>query len=573
MVIVSYLVVAVCLIAPFFAGRILGKNFFGPDGPIMIGLSLQFIVGLILSIYVYGYEKQKKSAVLLGYAFFFLSTGFCFFAGKTLWLILFWELSTVSAFLLYQGGKWTSESVKSFIALLLASGVGVFCFTFWIYSPDDDLGRFFLVLGLLVKVEFFGFHFWLPEVHAGAPAHASAAYSGVLVNLPLILFHQFVVPWIGNSIFIKILIPLAGFGVLWAGLSSLFSKDVRKSIAYSTIENTNFLMLCMLLSALWKDSDVDSLRVLSRSFSFLFFVSLIHHSVSKTFQFLSIGYLLKLSGSSNVDHNTGIGRISGLPSSLLCLGTISFLAIPGTTGFITEATFVKLVAGVLEIPGQSAILVLPLLILVSSGLVLGAAGHLRIFLGMILSRPRTNWPENTPPKAIRYSLLLSGILILVVSLGMSGYTLYYAPSKEWLDENWYRGLSSVNFIGLAVILIVGLLGIRTKIVRRKLWDCGGEYKGSDVAIPSNGISDPLYASLGRYFTTEKGNSRLDEAILNGILKVLDMFKTQVNEADEESISINLAFSSATVVVLLFLIIGLKLAEGDLWKLFLNTLTR
>ncbi|EMJ66984.1 NADH-ubiquinone/plastoquinone complex I subunit [Leptospira sp. P2653] len=497
----------------------------------------------------------------------------CYLVGKTLWLILFWELSTVSAFLLYQGGKWTPNSIKSFIALVVAGGVGAFCFTYWIYSPEGQFGNVFLVAGLLVKAAFFGFHFWLPEAHSGSPAHASAAYSGILVNLPLILFHQLVAPWLGNTVYIKILIPLAGFGVLWAGLSSLFSKDAKKAIAYSTVENMNFLFLCILLSALWKDSEVENLKVLSRSFSFLFILSLIHHSISKTFQFLSIGYLTKISGFSNVDQNTGVGRISGLPASLLSLGTISFLAIPGTTGFLSEATFVKLVAGVLEIPGQSAILVLPLLILVSSGLVLGAAGHLRIFLGMVLSRPRTEWSENKPSRSIFYSLSLSGTLILLVSLVISAYAVYYSPTTEWLDEKWYRGLAIVNFLGLGMITFVGIFGWRTKIARRKLWDCGGNYGGADVAIPSDGISDPLFPSLGRYFTNEEGNSRLDEGILHGIIKFLNTFKTRVNEADEESISINLAFSSVTVVILLFVIIGLKLTEGDLWKLFLSTLTQ
>lgn len=573
MIILSYLIVVMSLAVPFLAAEVLGKDFFGQDTAIFIGLTLQTVLGMIISVYVHGYEHRKRTTILLGYAIFFLSTGLCYLVGKTLWLILFWELSTVSAFLLYQGGKWTPNSIKSFIALVVAGGVGAFCFTYWIYSPEGQFGNIFLVAGLLVKAAFFGFHFWLPEAHSGSPAHASAAYSGILVNLPLILFHQLVAPWLGNTVYIKILIPLAGFGVLWAGLSSLFSKDAKKAIAYSTVENMNFLFLCILLSALWKDSEVENLKVLSRSFSFLFILSLIHHSISKTFQFLSIGYLTKISGFSNVDQNTGVGRVSGLPSSLLSLGTISFLAIPGTTGFLSEATFVKLVAGVLEIPGQSAILVLPLLILVSSGLVLGAAGHLRIFLGMVLSRPRTGWSENKPFRSVFYSIFLSGALILVVSFGISAYALYYSPTTEWLDEQWYRSLAIVNFVGLGMIVFVGIIGFRTKIAKRKLWDCGGNYGGADVAVPSDGISDPLFPSLGRYFTNEEGNSRLDEGILQGIIKFLNTFKTRVNEADEESISINLAFSSVTVVVLLFVIIGLKLTEGDLWKLFLNTLIR
>ncbi|OCC27654.1 Formate hydrogenase [Leptospira interrogans serovar Canicola] len=242
MIVLSYLIVLMSLVAPFLAAKVLGKNFLEQDSVLFIALTLQAVLGFISSIYVYGYEHRKRTTVLLGYSVFFLSTGLCYLVGKTLWLILFWELSTVNAFLLYQGGKWTPNSIKSFIALVVAGGVGAFCFTYWIYSPKSEFGNMFLVAGLLVKAAFFGFHFWLPEAHSGSPAHASAAYSGILVNLPLILFHQLVAPWFGNTIYIKILIPLAGFGVLWAGLSSLFSRDAKKAIAYSTVENMNFFI-------------------------------------------------------------------------------------------------------------------------------------------------------------------------------------------------------------------------------------------------------------------------------------------------------------------------------------------
>ncbi|TGJ98683.1 formate hydrogenase, partial [Leptospira semungkisensis] len=266
------------LILPFLIGRVLGLDFMGSDSPLLIGLSLQAGLGAFIALYVNGYEKERKALVLLGYSFFFLSTGLCYLVGKSLWLILFWELSTISAFLLYVGGKWNDASIRSFVALVAAGGIGAFCFTFWIYASNPHAGLFFLILGLLIKSAFFGVHYWLPEAHAGAPAHASAAYSGLLVNLPLVLFSKFAVPLLPGTHYAYILIPLAGIGVLWAGITALFSKEVKKSIAYSTVENMNFLWLCLLLSALWQNSEQESLRSLSKAFGVLFLISLVHHS-------------------------------------------------------------------------------------------------------------------------------------------------------------------------------------------------------------------------------------------------------------------------------------------------------
>ncbi|EIE01780.1 proton-conducting transporter membrane subunit [Leptospira licerasiae] len=571
MTVLAYLSVITSLLAPFLIGNVLGVDFFGKDSSIGLGLSLQAILGSFIAVYVYGYEKERKALVIFGYAIFFLSTGICYLVGKSLWLILFWELSTISAFLLYIGGKWNDASIRSFVALVAAGGIGAFCFTFWIFSNDPRSGLFFLILGLLIKSAFFGVHFWLPEAHAGAPAHASAAYSGLLVNLPLVLFSKFALPLLPGTYYAAVLIPLAGIGVLWAGITALFSREVKKSIAYSTVENMNFLWLSLLLSAYWQASEQESLRMLSKAFAVLFLISLVHHSISKTFQFLFFGYLTKLSGRSGADENTGIGRISGIPTFLAAIGTMSFLAIPGTTGFLSESTFIKLLSAVLEVADTSAALVLPLLILVCTGLAVGAAAHLKLFLGLVLSRPRTNFEDHGKNTTISVSLFLTGALVLISPLIILSLTNYYAVRVEWLDFSWFRGIGILNVIGLVILLSVGLLGLRHKIKERKLWDCGGLFGGSEVAITSSALSDPLAAPLGRYFADKAGNSRLDKGFIKILLRILSSLKAKIRGADDESISVDLTYSSFTVLSILIVIIIVRLAEGDIWSQLLSYL--
>ncbi|EPG75693.1 NADH-ubiquinone/plastoquinone complex I subunit [Leptospira fainei serovar Hurstbridge str. BUT 6] len=565
MTILAYLAVAASLLVPFLIGRVLGVDFLGADSSILIGLTLQAALGIPISLYVSGYEKEKKPLVLLGYAVFFLSTGLCYLVGKSLWLILFWELSTVSAFLLYLGGRWTDSSIRSFVALVSAGGIGAFCFTFWIFASDPAIGLFFLIAGLLIKSAFFGVHFWLPEAHSGAPAHASAAYSGLLVNLPLILFAKFALPLLPGTFYATILIPLAAIGVLWAGMTALFTKEIKKSIAYSTVENMNLLWLSILLAGYWQSSEIEGLRLLSKAFGVLFLISLVHHSISKTFQFLYFGYLSKLSGASGVDQSTGVGRVSNIPTFLAAIGTLSFLAIPGTTGFLSEATFIKLLSAVVAVPGTSALLVLPLLILVSTGLALGAAAHLRLFLGLTLSRPRRNFEDHGRNLPVTISLGLIGGLIFIAPILILALVNYAAIKVDWLEAEWFKGLGILDIVGLVLLLSVGVLGFRHKIKQRKLWDCGGQFGGAEVAIGPTAVSDPLMTPLGRYFVDKEGTSLFDKGFIRIIIKLLGSAKAKIVGADDESISINLTYSSLTVLVILVVIVAVRLAEGDIWK--------
>ncbi|GIM23811.1 hypothetical protein KHM19_29940 [Leptospira borgpetersenii] len=50
MIILSYLIVVMSLAVPFLAAKVLGKDFFGQDTAIFIGLTLQTVLGMIISV-------------------------------------------------------------------------------------------------------------------------------------------------------------------------------------------------------------------------------------------------------------------------------------------------------------------------------------------------------------------------------------------------------------------------------------------------------------------------------------------------------------------------------------------
>src|SRR5690606_6192647 len=117
---------------------------------------------------------------------------------------------------------------------------------------------------------------------------------------------------------------------------------------------------CIGLAGLAKTSEIIDFQILENGFISVFYISIVQHSISKTFQFLLIGRLINENNSS-IDRLRGKGRSLGLPIPLTLLGTLSCIGIPGTTGFISESMYLILSSRLLEIPSSKSIVVLPVL--------------------------------------------------------------------------------------------------------------------------------------------------------------------------------------------------------------------
>ena len=115
-------------------------------------------------------------------------------------------------------------------------------------SPGDDDCRIALVfIGFAAKSGIFPFHTWLPEAHAKAPSAVSAILSGVLLNVGIYGNHPH-----GRASFTRLLrlqqFPRSSrfFGILTiaiAAISMLPQKNLKKLIAFSSVENMGILLV------------------------------------------------------------------------------------------------------------------------------------------------------------------------------------------------------------------------------------------------------------------------------------------------------------------------------------------
>jgi formate hydrogenlyase subunit 3/multisubunit Na+/H+ antiporter MnhD subunit len=511
--------------------------------PTVIGLSLQAFVGSVILVYLKGYENSPpRWKTRFGYALCFTGLAGCYLVGRSLWLPIFWEVSSFGALFLYVEHPLDSDEIRSYVALAIVSSLSCILLALWVLLPNEPFGNIALVSALLLKSAFFGTHFWLPEAHGGGPAHASALYSGVMINLPLLLFVKLGSTIAFSDTQLKCLAGFAAVGVCFGGVTAFFKKNLKRALAYSTIENTNFLWLCLFLGKAYPAGG---------AWMVLFYLALIHHSLSKSFQFLSLGYLCRLAESNLIDRCKGVGRISGVSRLLLSVGTFSFLGAPFTCGFLAEMTFLFLVSQSLTAAPIQSFAWVSGLAIVLLGMIVGSACHLKIFGTVVLSVPDDKFTPTPKKTSINLSLgILASAIVLCPPAVLE--ILQHFPANPL--TNWLSTGALIGSAGVLVIVALVIFAHLSKIRKRVIWDCGNDFVRPELSIPGSVISDPLHSSLARSLLVNEEGSRLDRAFEKGLSSFFERGGRWAAQADSigSYLSFSILFLAAAAILITLL---------------------
>lgn len=539
-----------------------------------LGLFLVLTVGFSSFSLLGAYETTEKVNVVFGYGIFWFCLGFSFIVGKSILLPILLEFATFSIFWIYSGTKFGNQQMESLRTLILVSGISVVFISSWIFLPTGSiLGLSLLTIALLLKTGFLGFHFWLPKVNDGGPSHALGAFAGVLEVFPLILFYEFVLPYKLTNSLVLTLFMLSAVGIFLGGVAGFFQKKVKLVFAYSSIESIHFLWLCLFTISLFQFETDPSLQKLTFAFRILFFIGLLHHSFSKSFQFFSFGILLRLTNDLSVDHIKGVGRLIDISPLLMGIGSFSFAVLPGTIGFLSESTYFFINSRILDLPIGKSVFLLPAMIFIFFGMVLGGFAHLKIYFGVFLSNPKLEYHklelEPKKIKAIRISLINLAFWIVFLPL-VAPFLLDFFFHISSVDKplyNWFLMVGLVSFVTQTIICLVYYLFNRYKVTNqmKESWDCGNNYSSEELSIPSTEFSKPLFNSLGRYFLDIDGKLKVDRAIFNVLsylnYRFLNHIKNKDQNRQEEDISGYLAFASLFFILTFVITISVNILEN------------
>ncbi len=537
----------------------LPETLFGGDTGSMDPLSALFVIiisvgGVAATLYSRGYlehtlPQKSTSHVSLHYAslvvmFYAMLGVVCSDGGFS--FLFFWELMTVASFLLILYDAQRREVARAALAYLIMMHVGFILLVVGFVRLDAACGTgsfaaladYFrehpamplytvFLLGFGMKAGMFPMHVWLPEAHPAAPSHVSALMSGVMIKTGIygILRITAALGDLPSLHTAGVVLLVAGIVTgLWGVILAATQNDVKRLLAYSSIENIGVILIGVGIAALGKASGNPMVALCGICGALM---HTLNHSLFKTLLFFGAGNILSQTHTTSLDNLGGLARHMPLTAILFLAGTVAICALPPLNGFVSE---LLIYLGLLDgIASGSNILAsaagLAALALIGGAVVLAFT---KLYGTVFLGAPRTHEVaeasevDNTRITAM--ALPLAGILFIGLFPGMAVgvaaraadfFVRTPADASEWLMGPTLTAAGRTVWLLIAVVGV--LLWLRRRLLRTRrittgpTWGCGFtttnvrmQYTGESFSEGLQSVARPLTQSSGKGAPVGKG---------------------------------------------------------------------
>jgi formate hydrogenlyase subunit 3/multisubunit Na+/H+ antiporter MnhD subunit len=191
------------------------------------------------------------------------------------------------------------------------------------------------VFGFGMKAGLVPLHVWLPEAHPVAPSHISALMSGVMLKVAVYGFIRLSFDLIGNvhwawGVALLIIACITAlFGVLYA----LMQHDLKRLLAYHSVENIGIIFIGLGLSMIFYGAGYPLLGTLGLVAALY---HTLNHALFKSLLFLGAGVVLQRSHERDLERMGGLLMRMPWTGLFFLVGCISISALPPFNGFVSE---------------------------------------------------------------------------------------------------------------------------------------------------------------------------------------------------------------------------------------------
>jgi len=313
-------------------------------------------IGTLIYIYAYYYLSPKNS---LSKLYFLLMLFMAAMLGislsnNLLILLIFWELTSISSFLLvgywsnYEAAQRGSRMALTITGMGGLSMLGGFILLGQItgtYQIDQILMMgeqiqahalfvptlLLILLGAITKSAQFPFHFWLPNAMAAPTPVSAYLHSATMVKAGLFLVARLLPIFAGAALFHNIVTFIGLFTLCVAAFFAIFKEDLKGLLAYSTISHLGLIMCLLGIGS--------PLAVAAAIFH------IINHATFKAALFMIAGIIDHESGTRDLRKLSGLWQMLPFTATLTMITAASMAGIPLTNGFLSkEMFFTELVA-------------------------------------------------------------------------------------------------------------------------------------------------------------------------------------------------------------------------------------
>jgi multicomponent Na+:H+ antiporter subunit A len=458
-------------------------------------------------------------------------------------LYLFWELTSISSFLLI--GYWNTRDrsrfgalksmmVTVFGGLMMLGGfilLGIMGDTFSIrelianVSTFNDHGFFILalvliLLGAFTKSAQFPFHIWLPDAMEAPTPVSAYLHSATMVKAGLYLVARFTPIFATSEVWVWLVTGIGLITLFWGSLFAVKQTDLKAILAFSTVSQLGLIM--SLLGAASVAYHTDDALFKFAAFAAIF--HLVNHAVFKGSLFMVAGIVDHETGTRDIRKLGGLMSIMPVSFTIAFIGAFSMAGLPPFGGFLSKELFLQAMLALrnFELFNFSTFGILfPIIAWVASVFTFVYSFYF-VFKTFTGKQKEENLPR-TPHEAPIGMLIAPSILaVLVVAIffvpNLVGKwivkpavlaiqpNLYTNPSDVDVTVAAWHGFGSPELWMTVGIIGIGLILFLTLARWQKLYAIQPEY------LSLNALYDSLMVA------SEKGTNRLSRFYMTGLIR-------------------------------------------------------
>ena len=544
--------------------NLLAKNLFLFDPLSLFFLAVIFIVSLPSLVYSFGYLKGEYSfakiilAQILLFAFV-LSMALVVSVSNCLIFLIFWEIMSLISYFLVVFDTKNARSIQAGLIYIVMTHIGTafiiaafmilynhtHSFDFLaiknackiLPSGTKDIIFLLFLIGFGTKAGIVPLHIWLPYAHPQAPSHISSIMSGVMIKTAIYGLIRFVISILGvNSSWWGVLIMiLAVISCLVGIIYALMEHDIKRLLAYSSVENIGIILLGVGLAMFFISLNLPYLAVFSLIAGLY---HLINHAIFKGLLFLCAGSVYKATGTRHIEKLGGLIKKMPQTAVYFLFGAMAISALPPLNGFVSEwLTLQAFFLGAFNVAGGSKIFlgICAAMLALTGGL--AAACFVKVFGLTFLAKPRSHYAESAKEVALsmRIGMLILVVLIVIfgldaaliikllakvagsvlgIDIGAMSFSLNNLTLSPQIAKSVYLSIPALALwlivFGIISFVIYRIFG-KAKSVISKTWDCGYYKFDSRNEYTATAFSKPFRIAFSFFLLPYRKTQKIRES--------------------------------------------------------------
>jgi formate hydrogenlyase subunit 3/multisubunit Na+/H+ antiporter MnhD subunit len=574
------------------------------------------VAGAGISTFSSGYfrvgEGTAPGLMGLQYHIFLASMVMVILADDAYLFMVAWETMALSSYFLVTSQHRIPEIRRAGFLYLLMAHVGAICILLsfgvlqggsWQFHFDAmrhaSLTPFWATTAFLLALLGFGakaglvpLHVWLPEAHPAAPSPVSAMMSGLMLKTAVYgmlrisfdLLHERYWQW-G-----VLVLALGLFSGLYGAIFAAVQTDMKRLLAYSSIENIGIIFAGIGLSILFETCNMPLFAALALCATL---VHALNHSLFKSLLFLTTGSVLHATNHRSLGKLGGLIRRMPWVASLALVGTLAIAGLPPLNGFVSEWLLLQSFLFTERIPHSFVNMFVPLGAAVLALTAALAAYVMVKFYGVVfLGQPRepslteahdANWMERLGLVWLALGCIAIGVMPQLALRPASSVTrMLLGESIRTTGSIWWIApvaSRQASYSGIILLFgIIGVVGVTFLLVRlvahgrvRQVepWDCGYPHQTARMQDTAEGFGQPIRHMFGAFFRMERElptptdnppryrmriEDRIWRAMYLPIARAVQRLADLVGVLQGGSLSIYLLCSFLTLLVLLVFVL-------------------